>query len=106
MPNGDPPYTVTKQEFVRRVAERSGLSRRDAAGAVDAFLESITEALSTGDEVAFTGFGKFSAQHRAARGGINPRNPSERVSIPARVVPKFSAGSQLKKAAQSSRGRH
>jgi DNA-binding protein HU-beta len=48
--------------------------------------------------VAFAGFGKFSSQHRAARMGVNPRNPSERVHIPASRVPKFSAGSQLKRA--------
>jgi DNA-binding protein HU-beta len=89
---------VTKQEFVERVSSKSGLSRRDAATAVDAFLDSITDALRGGEEVAFTGFGKFSTQHRAARMGVNPRNPSQRVQIPASRVPKFSAGSQLKQA--------
>ena len=89
---------MTKQEFVDRVASKSGLSRKDAATAVDAFLDSITESLRGGEEVSFTGLGKFSAQHRAARQGVNPRNPSERVHIPATRVPKFSAGSQLKQA--------
>jgi DNA-binding protein HU-beta len=93
---------VTKQEFVDRVASKSGLSRKDASAAVDAFLDSITESLRSGEEVAFTGFGKFSAQHRAARQGVNPRNPSERVNIPATRVPKFSAGSQLKQAVKQS----
>jgi DNA-binding protein HU-beta len=89
---------VTKQEFVERVASKSGLSRKDASTAVDAFLDAITESLQRGEEVAFTGFGKFSSQQRAARMGVNPRNPSERVHIPASRVPKFSAGSQLKQA--------
>jgi DNA-binding protein HU-beta len=93
---------VTKQEFVDRVAQKSGLNRKDAGGAVDAFLDSITESLRRGEEVSFTGFGKFSAQHRAARQGVNPRNPSERVHIPATRVPKFSAGSQLKQAVKQS----
>jgi DNA-binding protein HU-beta len=93
---------VTKQEFVDRVSQKSGLSRRDASEAVDAFLESITEALRSGEEVAFTGFGKFSVQNRAARQGVNPRNPTERVQIPASKVPKFSAGSQLKTAVKTS----
>jgi DNA-binding protein HU-beta len=93
---------VTKQEFVDRVANKSGLSRREASEAVDAFLDSITDALRSGEEVAFTGFGKFSVQDRAARQGVNPRNPSERVHIPATKVPKFSAGSQLKTAVKSS----
>ena len=89
---------MTKQEFVERVASKSGLGRREAQQAVDAFLDSISDALRQGEEVAFTGFGKFSVQNRAARQGVNPRNPSERVQIPASKVPKFSAGSQLKQA--------
>jgi len=89
---------VTKQEFVGRVATKSGLSQRDAAKAVDAFLESITETLRRGDSVTFTGFGKFSTAHRAAREGVNPRNPGQKVHIPAANVPKFSAGSSLKSA--------
>lgn len=93
---------MTKHEFVDRVAQKSGLSRREAAESVDAFLDSISDALRGGEEVAFTGFGKFSVQDRAARQGVNPRNPTERVHIPATKVPKFSAGSQLKAAVKSS----
>ncbi len=89
---------MTKQEFVNEVASKSGLPARDAARAVDAFLDSVTDALKQGEEVAFTGFGKFTTQHRAARQGVNPRNPAEKVTIPAATVPKFSAGSQLKAA--------
>ena len=89
---------MTKQEFVGRVAQKSGLSARDAAKAVDAFLDSITETLKNGDAVTFTGFGKFSTSQRAAREGVNPRNPSQKVHIPAARVPKFSAGSGLKSA--------
>jgi len=89
---------VTKQEFVDQVASKSGLSKRDAAGAVDAFLTTVTEALKSGDSVSFTGFGKFSTAHRAERQGVNPRNPGEKVTIPAATVPKFSAGSSLKQA--------
>jgi DNA-binding protein HU-beta len=95
---------VTKQEFVDRVADKSGLSKRDAAEAVDAFLDSITDVLRNRGEVSFTGFGKFTTQDRAARTGVNPRNPSEKVQIPATTVPKFSAGSQLKAAVKSGGG--
>jgi DNA-binding protein HU-beta len=89
---------MTKQEFVGRVASKSGLSQRDAAKAVDAFLDSITDTLRGGDSVTFTGFGKFSTSYRKAREGVNPRNPSQKVQIPAANVPKFSAGSGLKSA--------
>jgi DNA-binding protein HU-beta len=88
---------VTKQEFIDEVASKSGLSKRDASKAVDAFLESVTETLKNGDSVSFTGFGKFSPQFRNARQGVNPRT-GERVQIPAATVPKFSAGSSLKAA--------
>ena len=88
---------VTKSEFVERVASKSGLSRRDAAKAVDAFLQSVEESLKEGEAVTFTGFGKFSAQQRGARQGVNPRT-GEKVQIAAATVPKFSAGSGLKNA--------
>ena len=88
---------MTKADFIDKVADRSGLSKRDASKAVDAFLDCITSTLKQGDAVSFTGFGKFSAQQRAARQGVNPRT-GERVQIPAATVPKFSAGSQLKQA--------
>ena len=86
---------MTKQEFTQKVANKSGLSSRDAAKAVDAFLEAVTDALKARDSVNFTGFGKFSAAARAARQGVNPRT-GERVQIAATTVPKFTAGSQLK----------
>jgi DNA-binding protein HU-beta len=92
---------LTKQEFVNEVARRADLSSRDAAKAVDAFLDSITDTLQGGGEVAFTGFGKFVTQRRAERQGVNPRNPSQKVTIPAATVPKFTAGSQLKAAVKS-----
>ena len=91
---------MTKQEFIQRVATKSGLSNRDATKAVDAFMESVTETLKSGDSINFTGFGKFSAAARAARQGVNPRT-GERVQIAATTVPKFSAGSQLKQALKS-----
>ena len=93
---------VTKQDFVSKVADRSGLSNKDAGKAVDAFLETVTETLTRGGDVTFTGFGKFSTAHRAARMGVNPRNPTEKVHIAAATVPKFSAGSQLKAAVKGS----
>ncbi|HZS30229.1 MAG TPA: HU family DNA-binding protein [Gaiellaceae bacterium] len=89
---------MTKQEFVSEIGRRAGLSNRDAGKAVDAFLETITDTLKGGGDVTFTGFGKFSTAHRAARMGVNPRNPSQKVQIPAATVPKFSAGSTLKAA--------
>ena len=89
---------MTKQDFVDRVAQKSGLSKRDAGKAVDAVLDSITDALKEGDSVTFTGFGKFSTAQRAERQGVNPRSPGQKVTIPAATVPRFSPGSTLKSA--------
>jgi len=94
---------VTKQDFIDRIASKSDLSKRDAGKAVDAFLDTVTESLRRGDSITFTGFGKFSTADRAARMGVNPRNPGEKVHIPASTVPKFSAGSSLKQAVKSGR---
>jgi DNA-binding protein HU-beta len=88
---------MTKQEFVIRVADRSGLSNRDALKAVDAYHETVQDALANGEEISFTGFGKFSSSQRAARTGVNPRT-GEPLQIAAARVPKFSAGSALKAA--------
>ena len=93
---------MTKQEFVAEISRRSQLSTRDAGKAVEAFLETITDTLRNGGDVAFTGFGKFQTQERKARMGVNPRNPTEKVHIPAARVPKFSAGSALKSAVKGS----
>ena len=88
---------MTKNEFVDQVADRAGLSKKDAGEAVDAMLETIESALTRGSEVVFSGFGKFSISHRSAREGRNPAT-GERIHIAASRVPKFTAGATLKKA--------
>jgi DNA-binding protein HU-beta len=88
---------VTKSEFVDQVADRAGLSKKDAANAVDAFLDTVESTLSRGSEITFSGFGKFSVSQRSAREGRNPAT-GERIHIAASRVPKFSAGAALKKA--------
>jgi DNA-binding protein HU-beta len=91
---------VTKSEFVDQVAAESGLSKGDAGTAVDAVLTVIEDTLKRGGEVSFTGFGKFSVADRGARQGVNPQT-GERIQIAASRVPRFSAGSALKKAVKS-----
>jgi DNA-binding protein HU-beta len=91
---------VTKNEFVDRVADKSGLGKGEAAKAVDAVLDSLQEVLSRGGEVNFTGFGKFTVADRSARQGVNPQT-GEKIQIAASRVPRFSAGSSLKSAVKS-----
>lgn len=88
---------MTKAEFLEKVAADDRIGSKKAAGeAVDAVLDAITDALTGGGEVNFTGFGKFYVAERSARQGVNPRT-RERITIAGGKVPRFSAGSALKK---------
>ena len=89
---------MTKSEFIEKIAGDERIdSKKGASDAVEAVLDGIVSSLTAGDDVNFTGFGKFSVNERGPRQGVNPRT-GERVQIPAATVPKFSAGSQLKAA--------
>lgn len=87
---------MTKSEFVDRLArdDRVG-SKKQAGEAVEAVLDTITGAMARGEDVNFTGFGKFSVAERGPRQGVNPRT-GERITIPGGRVPRFSAGAGLK----------
>ena len=91
---------MTKSEFVDQVAAQSGLGKGAASGAVDAMLTVIAETLRRGGEVNFTGFGKFTVAERGSRQGVNPQT-GERIEIAASRVPRFSAGSALKKSVKA-----
>ena len=88
---------MTKSEFVDQVASKADASKKDAGEIVDAVLAVIEETLSRGGEVTFSGFGKFHVAERGAREGVNPRT-GEKLQIAASKVPRFTAGSGLKKA--------
>ena len=87
---------MTKQEFIDAVSDRSGLSKRDASEAVEAVIGTIQTTLKSGGEINFTGFGKFHVAERGPRQGVNPQT-RERITIPGGRVPRFTAGSALKK---------
>jgi DNA-binding protein HU-beta len=86
---------MNKNDLISAVTSTSGTSKGDAAKAVDAVCNVITDALSRGEEVRLTGFGSFSVANRSARVGRNPRT-GEPINIPASRQPKFKAGKQLK----------
>ncbi len=88
---------MNKQDLVSAVAEASGLSKSDAAKAVDGTFDSITGELKRGGDVRLVGFGTFSVAHRKASTGRNPRT-GEPMNIPASKQPKFKAGKALKDA--------
>jgi DNA-binding protein HU-beta len=85
---------LTKAEFVDRIAG-SFESKKAASDAIETVLEGVTDALAKGEEIGFTGFGKFSVAERGPRQGVNPRT-GERITIAGGRVPKFSAGAGLK----------
>ena len=87
---------MTKSEFVDHVADRAQLTKKQAADAVDAMLNTIEDTLKRGSDITFSGFGKFHVTHRGERQGVNPRT-GERITIKAAKSPKFTAGSGLKK---------
>lgn len=88
---------MNKNDLIAHVADNTGLTKADAAKAVDAVLDSITGSLKQGDEVRLVGFGTFTVAKRAASEGRNPRT-GETIKIPASKRPKFSAGKALKDA--------
>ena len=90
---------MTKQEFVETLAERCDLSKAEAGRALEAILDSLTEAMVDGEEVRLTGFGTFLSQRRRARQATNPQDPSQKIRIRAANVPKFRPGSALREAA-------
>ncbi len=88
---------MNKSELIDAVAGAADLSKADASRAVDGVIESVTQALKSGDQVTVVGFGTFLVRQRNARAGRNPRT-GETIQIKASKVPAFKAGKALKDA--------
>ena len=88
---------MNKTELIAAMAEKSGLSKKDSAAALEAFTASVEEQLKAGDKVQMVGFGSFEVKERAARTGINPQTKKP-VEIAASKAPVFKAGKALKDA--------
>ena len=86
---------MNKTELVAAIAEKAGLSKKDAEGAVKAFTDTVAEQLKAGEKIQLVGFGTFEVAERAARTGKNPQT-GEAIKIPASKAPKFKAGKALK----------
>lgn len=91
---------MTKPELVSAMSEKIGVSKKDAAASIDAFVEIISDVLKHGDKLQLVGFGTFEVSERAARTGRNPQT-GEDIKIPAAKIPKFKAGAALKNAVNS-----
>ena len=88
---------MNKIELIAAVAEKSGMTKKDAEKALSAVVETLTEALVKGEKVTLVGFGSFETKTREARIGRNPKT-KETIEIPATTVPTFKAGTALKNA--------
>jgi DNA-binding protein HU-beta len=88
---------VNKTELVASVAEKAGMTKKDAEKAINAFFESVETALASDDKVQIIGFGTLEAKARAERKGRNPQTGAE-ITIPASKSPVFKAGKGLKDA--------
>jgi len=88
---------MNKSELVESMADAAAVSKAAAEKALTGLLDAVTKALKTGDKVTLVGFGTFSVTKRAARQGRNPQT-GEMKKIPAKKVPAFKAGKQLKDA--------
>lgn len=88
---------MTKAELITTVAEKAGMTKKDAEAALTAFVDTVTETLTKGDKIQLVGFGTFEVRDRAAREGINPQTQAK-ITIPATKVPAFKAGKALKDA--------
>lgn len=93
---------MNKAELAQALSEKLNISKREAEDMINAFVELTIATLKKDEEVVLTGFGAFSAKTRAARTGVNPQNPTQKIQIPAVKVPKFKAGKALKDALKAS----
>ena len=89
---------MNKAELAQVLAEKLNVSKREAEDMLNAFVDVTIATLKKGEEIVLTGFGAFSAKMRAARTGVNPQNPTQKIQIAAVTVPKFKAGKALKDA--------
>lgn len=85
-----------KIELINAIAKKMGVSKAEAERFMNAYMDSIKEALVNEEEVKLIGFGTFSVQEKAATTARNPRNPQETIEVPAKKVVKFKMSKKLK----------
>jgi DNA-binding protein HU-beta len=88
---------MNKADLIEKVAKDAGVSKAQADAVINSLLDGVTSTLKKGGSVTLVGFGSFSVGSRKARTGRNPQTGAA-IKIPAKKVPKFSAGADLKKA--------
>ncbi|PJE76781.1 DNA-binding protein [Candidatus Uhrbacteria bacterium CG10_big_fil_rev_8_21_14_0_10_48_16] len=87
---------MNKADLAAQLAEQLDVSKKLGEDFIASFEEIVTRTLVNGEEVTIAGFGTFSSRMRKGRIGVNPQNPSQKITIPSVLVPKFKAGKALK----------
>lgn len=91
---------MNKRDLIRKTAEETGLSQKDCEAAINALFDTIRKTVESGEKVQIIGFGTFELRERAARTARNPRT-GETIIVPARRMPAFKPGAELKQAVQA-----
>ena len=89
---------MNKSDLIEQLAARLGITVSEAEKFLNTLVSMVYEKLREGEKVNISGFGQFSVSHRAPRIGVNPRNPSQKITIPELNTPKFKAGEAFKEA--------
>lgn len=89
---------MNKLQLTEQLAAKLGITHSEAERMLNTLISLVYEVLRGGDKVNISGFGQFSVSHRASRIGVNPRNPSQKITIPELNTPKFKAGEAFKEA--------
>ncbi len=89
---------MNKLQLTEQLAAKLGITHSEAERFLNTLIQMVYEKLREGDKVNISGFGQFSVSHRAPRIGVNPRNPSQKITIPELNTPKFKAGEAFKEA--------
>ena len=88
---------MNRQELISKIAEDTGITKTNAAAAVESFIAGVTKSLKKGQPITFVGFGTFKTSQRQARVARNPQTGAE-IKVPKRRVVRFTAGKALKSA--------
>jgi len=89
---------MNKLQLTEQLAAKLGITHSEAERMLNTLINLVYDTLRGGDKVNISGFGQFSVSHRASRIGVNPRNPSQKITIPELNTPKFKAGEAFKEA--------
>ena len=90
---------MNKAQLVEAVSDKTGITKKKVGNVMDAVIKTITGALSQGEKITLVGFGTFQVRQREARKGINPQT-GQTMQIPAKKVPKFRPGKELREAVE------